>query len=282
MLSLNSSHISLAAASLAVFIWVISIAVIKGVLYELNFFFYLFIRFGSTSLILALPLYKALKKRVKLKRYFIVLFLCSAALHVPLQTLAIKVSSISWYISFMAFSPLCVTIFSGILNKHTFFTLIIGIIGVLCFTNPSELNTFPHIYEIAALLASLGTWTLLTTLIKKINFTYSDLEIASLVSFGGFLGSFIIFTSQRFPFQALNLTLSIKLLFLIIGSPVAYWLFSFGIRSNPFMAIMSQYMEFIFGILIGFFWFQESHLIIQWIGCFFIFVSLILTQNIKK
>lgn len=282
MLSLNSSHISLATSSLAVFIWVISIAVIKELLWELNFFFYLFIRFGSTSLILAFPLYKALKKSIKLKEYFIVLFLCSAGLHVPLQTLAIKVSSISWYISFMAFSPLCVTIFSGTLNKHIFFTLVIGIIGVLCFTNPTELNTFPHTYEFLALLASLGTWTLLTTLIKRINVNYSDLEIASLVSFGGFLVSFIIFTSQKFPFQNLNLALSIKLLFLIIGSPLAYWFFSFGIRKNPFMAIISQYMEFIFGILIGFFWFQEIHHTIQWIGCFFIFVSLFLTQKIKK
>jgi drug/metabolite transporter (DMT)-like permease len=282
MVSLNSSHISLAAASFAVFIWVISIAVIKELLSELNLFFYLFIRFGSTSLVLGFPLYTALKKQVTLKGYFIVLFLCCAGLHVPIQTLAIKLSSISWYISFMAFSPLCVAIFSGKLNTRIFLALVIAILGALCFTKSNELNKPLHFYEIAALLSSLGTWTLLTTLIKKINIDYTDLEIASLVSFGGFLVSFFLFVSQGFPLQKVNFVLLTKLLFLIIGSPLAYWLFSFGIRKNPFMTIMSQYMEFIFGILIGFFWFHESHQTIQWVGCFFIFVSLILIQNIKE
>jgi drug/metabolite transporter (DMT)-like permease len=278
----HTSHISLAAASLAVFIWVISIVVIKEILRELDFFFYLFIRFGCTVLILALPLFNALKKGLRIKSYFIVIFLCSAGLHVPMQNLAIKVSSLSWYISFMAFSPLCATILTGKINKAILLALIIAIIGALCFTKSGELTKPIHLYEIMALLGSLSTWTLLTTLIKKLNIDYSDLEIASLVSLGGFLVSFFIFTLQGFPFQKVTLILSTKLLFLILGSPLAYWFFSYSIRKNPLMGIISQYMEFIFGILISFFWFQENHRIIQWVGCFFILLSLFLIHNTKK
>lgn len=274
---------SLLFGGMAILIWVINIVVVKEILYELSLLFYLFLRFGFSFLILTVPLYKAIKKTFQSKAFYqTCVFLCCAALHIPLQALVIKMNSISWYIVFMSLSPLCAIIFLRALDKKVLLCGILGVTGVLCFIKFNEIKELLYFYQILFLILSLFTWSFLTLLIKKLNNIYSDVEITSIITFGGFLTAFACFSYQGFPFQEISFEPMAKILFLILGSIVAYLLFSLSIRKNYFIGFISQHLEFIFGILISYFWFKENHSLIQWGGCVLIFLSLCLMTNIKR
>jgi drug/metabolite transporter (DMT)-like permease len=175
------------------------------------------------------------------------------------QGRAMEALPASWYLIIFALNP----IIALFLMKSTWTTrLILGltmsIAGTLLFVNSFDLG--PKVNPAIFIFMFLGmlTWVLYTVQIRNFQRVYSDVQITALTQFVSLGAVSLIWMLQGFHVSTFSNNEVLSVLALGITTPIAYYLFSYCLRHTPVFGVVSQYLEPVFGIIVGTCFFGET------------------------
>lgn len=249
---------SILAGVFAVLIWSLIPAFVKIGSNESNLSFLLVGRFLIASFIF-LPLLKSVVLKhflISFSKWLILAFILGA--NYFFQGHAMEALPASWYLIVFSLNPLlALFLMKTIWSRRLIFGILMSLAGTLMFvksiTLDHQISTATMIYMFLGML----TWVFYTVHIRHFQKTYSDTEIAGLTQFVSLIAVIFIWSFQGFPTQQLTLTEFGPLVALGVTTPIAYFLFSYCLRHTPVFGLLSQYLEPVFGVLIGYLFFKE-------------------------
>ncbi|KPB04822.1 DMT family transporter [Bacillus sp. CHD6a] len=223
-------------ATMAISFWGISFVSTKAVLYKLDPFTLLVMRFGIGALFLFLLLLLTRERfyiSIKYVPHLIVLGVLGVFVHQVLQAtalLTIDASSAGWLISF---SPIFTVLLSMIFlhEKMTFskaIGMILSVLGVLLITSARNGQTLSLTINLGFLLMILSTlnWAIYSILLKGLRIPYPALVVTFYMSLVGFVLTtpFLVRNKGWETLKLLSLNEWAHLVFLgIFVSGIAYW-----------------------------------------------------------
>ncbi|TYS67169.1 DMT family transporter [Sutcliffiella horikoshii] len=223
-------------ATMAISFWGISFVSTKAVLYKLDPFTLLVMRFGIGALFLFLLLLLTREKfyiSIKYVPHLIVLGILGVFVHQVLQAtalLTIDASSAGWLISF---SPIFTVLLSMIflhekMTPSKVIGMILSVLGVLLITSARNGQPLSLTINLGFLLMILSTlnWAIYSILLKGLRIPYPALVVTFYMSLVGFIltSPFLVRNKGWESLKLLSLSEWAHLVFLgIFVSGIAYW-----------------------------------------------------------
>ncbi|MBN8828019.1 MAG: DMT family transporter [Sphingobacteriia bacterium] len=199
------------------------------------------------------------------------------------QALCLKEIPVSWYIIFFSCAPiLTYMLLPGSKNKGFYACFLLAIYGTYVFLNPEDIVQLQSKMGLVFLFVSIMSWVIITRLIIYFQKVYNDFEIAYILNTCNLIGAVTLFLLSG---SDLNLNWKVSLIpiiFIGIMSPLAVLLFSLSLRILPKFGIASQYLELVFGVIIGFIFFNEIPSNQQFLGSGLIITALLGTTLLKN
>jgi drug/metabolite transporter (DMT)-like permease len=251
----------------AVFLWAAIPAFVKVGSAENNLSFLLVIRFLIATA-LFIPIFPKLFGRLKQipLLFWFGLIVCMAA-NFYFQGLAMIHLPVSWYLIIFSLNPLFALMLLGVrLTKQGIWGIGLCMLGTFMFVDLDDLSKSYGTWALICLLIGMLTWVVYTWLAKKMQTVFSSFETTALTQAAALLGCTAIWLAEGMPSYQPNLSESGALLALGLLTPVAYFGFTTCLRSMPRFSVVSQYLEPVFGIVIGFMFFAETLSTIQLLG----------------
>lgn len=256
---------SILAGILAVFLWAAIPALVKTGTNENNLTLLLVIRFLISSVVF-LPLLKTVLQRlpqIPIKTLLLLTIVLGANYY--FQGLAMHLVPASWYVVVFSLNPILALLLLKVpLNTRKWSGIILAFLGTLLFT-VGQMSSAPW-QALVFITIGMLTWVLYTQIIQKFQSIYNDVEssaITQLVSLGACT---VLWLAHGTPAQSLEPQQWTSLIILGLTTPLAYYCFSYCLRKTPAFGIVSQYLEPVFGVLIGIIFFHESLTLLQVLG----------------
>jgi probable blue pigment (indigoidine) exporter len=242
--------------------------------------FLLVLRFGIASLFF-LPILKRIFTNVnKIPWQLWLALFISLGANFYFQGLAMIDLPVSWYLVIFCLNPLFALIFLGIsLHRKLIIGISLSILGTLLFVNINEVSTQYGIWPFIYLTMGMLTWVSYTVLAKKFQSVYSSLEMTGITQVVSLIASVGIWLATGSHIFTLNTEVVVAVLSLGILTPLAYYAFTSCLKVMPRFSVVSQYLEPVFGILIGFVFFHESFSIFQLIGSAMIVIGSVAVES---
>ncbi len=254
---------SLWASLIAVVIWALLPVLVKLVVVNEDISSFLAQRFLFSTILFCWLIPKSLNKLRRLQFYKACYFILIISGNYYLQTYALRQVPASWYIIVYALNPILTLLFI----RHRFVAstyagLALALLGIyLFYYERAELISTIKPITLVILLSGMFTWSLYVVLIKELHGVYSDIEIVTLTNLFAFLTSICIWIATGAIISRVNTSQLILTIAIGLIVPVAYFLFSYGLRRFQVFSINIQYLEPIISLY---------------------FASLILHENINK
>ena len=242
--------------------------------------FLLVLRFAIASLFFVglIPTILKLAPQVKL-RWFLLLAICLGA-NFYFQGLAMVNLPVSWYLIIFCLNPLFALIFMGIkLTKKVWFGVGLSILGTMLFIKLDEVRSVYGFLPVLYIVIGMITWVVYTLLVKRFQKVYSNVQVTALTQFAALIACLVIWAVAGFPFFHLDGQKLTSALALGALTPLAYFGFTSCLRDLPRFGIVSQYLEPVFGVAIGYMFFQEILTPLQIIGSIMIVVGSVTVEN---
>lgn len=256
---------SILAGILAVFLWAAIPALVKTGTTEENLTLLLVIRFLISSVVF-LPLLKTVLLKVpQIPTKTLLLLAAVLGANYYFQGLAMHLVPASWYVVIFSLNPILALLLLKVrLNTRKWTGILLAFTGTLLFT-VGQMSSAPWLALVFITIGML-TWVLYTQIIQKFQSVYSDVESSAITQFVSLAACLLIWFSHGIPTQSLEPHQWSSLIVLGLTTPLAYYCFSYCLRKTPAFGIVSQYLEPVFGILIGVLFFHESLTLLQLIG----------------
>ena len=257
MLLTSLSTRALFAGFGAILIWSLAPAVTKLEGSSLPLSYFLLLRYGFSSLLLLPVLIKIQPSRLeKAPMLWLGLIVC-LGIYLALQVVAVRHLPVSWYVVFFTLTPAVSLLLLRIrMNFLTVAGLVGAILGSLFFIQDLSWDSLP-LWGFFCLFVSMLGWASMTLLIKKLQGGLNDLQVTTVCNFI----PLVIFTGYWLvdgcPVVPLSLGDSALVLTLSLGMPLAFFLFAYSLRYTPVVAVASQFLEPVFGVLSGILLFHE-------------------------
>lgn len=242
---------SICAGLFAVTIWALFPVLAKLVINGANISSFLMLRFLCSTLMLCWIIPKVISKLSLLRFHKICYLIIIIGLNFYLQTYALSQISAGWYVIIFALNPvLTLLILKYKFVPLTWLGLLIALFGLYLF-NIEQVNLHMAIKPIVVIFLTGGmlSWSIYVVLIKDVQNIYSDIEIAALTNFFGFCTSLCIWVIGHAKIVGFSIHQLILSILLGLFVPVAYFLFSYGLRKSPNFTINAQYFESIISLL---------------------------------
>lgn len=266
MLLMMQKYKVASAALLAILIWSLAPALMKAQDASIPILYFLFLRYLLGSFIFIPGLKSLVKKLRHLPLPTLIGFTVFLIANHTLQFVAIRNLSVSWYVVLFALSPVLSLIFLRIpIDAKKIFWIGLAILGTLVFVLSNTLTQLP-LLGLASLFASTLCWALITVFTKKIQAQLLDSEVAGLGHFLSLGVFFLLWALQGAPTIDLSLTSYFSIFLLGTGLSAAFILFSYALRHRPELAVISQYLEPVFGVIAGVIFFHEHLYWMQVLG----------------
>ncbi|MFN7904936.1 MAG: DMT family transporter [Pseudobdellovibrionaceae bacterium] len=196
------------------------------------------------------------------------------------QGLAMIELPVSWYLVIFCLNPILSLVFLGLkLNRKTIFCLLVSVVGTLMFLSWEEISKLPSKTPFIYITIGMLTWVAYTVLIKKFQNTYSNIQTTGITQFVSLFACLGIWLVSGLDVIQLNTTQLVSIGILGVATPLAYFGFNACLRIIPRFSIVSQYLEPVFGIFIGFILFGESLSTAQLAGAALIVASMVILEN---
>lgn len=263
----------------AILIWSLAPAIVKtttsSVAMNLSEFFML--RYFIAAVISLPWIFKVFKKgRVLTAKQWITLWFY-INVSIFLQAYALQFVPLSWYVIIFSLNPLMTFLFMRLkLSKIKIWAIIFSFSGALFFINPIEMQDQPSWLGIFAVVGTMVTWAAFTTKLVDLQRVYKDIELSVITNYLSLTGSFVLWMICSRSFDSIPAQSIGPIAMLSLLMPIAFWLFSFCLRTLPVFGVASQYMELIFGLIIGVYFFGDFFSFIQLVGSFFVILGLVL------
>lgn len=209
------------------------------------------------------------------KRLWILLTIVLAA-NYYFQGLAMIHLPVSWYLIIFCLNPILALLALQVrMTRKTWLGITFSIIGTLAFVRLDEVMKMQSLLPFLFLFIGMITWVGYTFIIKKFQSTYSNVETTAITQFSSLIGCLCIWVLFGTKINSLNLPEAASVLALGLFTPLAYYGFNVCLRKLPKFGILSQYLEPVFGLAIGFIFFKEVLSLQQLFGAGLIIVSTI-------
>ncbi len=196
------------------------------------------------------------------------------------QGLAMIELPVSWYLVIFCLSPILSFIFIGLnLNKKTLVSVGFSVLGTLLFVDFHEILKMPSLMPFFYISIGMLTWVAYTVMIKCFQTEFSNIETTAITQFISLFSCVLIWICAGFKIEALNSQESLSIVILGISTPIAYYGFNSCLRQVPRFSIISQYLEPVFGIIIGLLFFGESLSFVQGVGTSLIIIGTVLLES---
>lgn len=187
---------------------------------------------------------------------------------------------VSWYLIIFALSPVFTLPFLGVrLSSRAVLGIALAIAGTLLFVDLQEVRGNFGFLPLLFVALGMLTWVAYTIVIRKFHSTYSNLECTALTQFSAFAACLVIWLGHGLPVAELGVENQVSILLLGLLTPLAYFCFNACLRVLPKFGIVSQYLEPVFGVIIGLVFFHESLTLIQVIGSALIVIGAAATES---
>lgn len=184
-----------------------------------------------------------------------------------LQGIAMIYLPVSWYLIIFSLNPVFALLFIGVrFSRRLVAALCVSLCGTFLFIDLSSLSSPQSGFAFACLVGGMVTWVVYTVLAKRFLKSYSSFELTGITQLLALVSCFAIWliTSRSVDVTGVHSFASIVLLGGL--TPVAYFCFTACIRELPKFGIVAQYLEPVFGALLGIFIYGESLTPFQIIG----------------
>ncbi len=122
-------------------------------------------------------------------------------------------------------------------------------------------------------------WVFFTKEFSKLQSHLPDFQLSTLTHLGMFVVSLVWWIVIGTPVVKLSGAATVSIVLLGLSSPIAFFLFSYALRCNQVFAIVSQYCEPVFGILLASVLLREHFTSLQWIGAAFVLLAVFGTDQ---
>ncbi len=266
-MKLPLSHL---AGILAVIIWAAIPALVKFGSTSNNLSFLLLLRFLIASL-LFLPVSLAIWKKIK-KLDVPLLITISLVLgaNFYFQGLAMQDLPASWYVVIFSLNPIFALI--GLKTKLTrklIANVLMMFFGTLLFIDFQQVINNHLSISLLYVFIGMLTWVFYTFLLARIQNKFSDIESTGVTQQLALIACLLIWLIKGFPIGFSDSQIP-SVIILGLLTPAAYFLFSYCLRRTPTFGVLSQYLEPVFGVLIGFLFLNESLSAVQAMGAILI------------
>jgi drug/metabolite transporter (DMT)-like permease len=248
---------SILAGTLAVFLWAAIPALVKTGTTEENLSLLLVARFLISSLIF-LPLLKRVCSKISQIpiRHSVLLAVILGA-NYYFQGLAMHLVPASWYVVIFSLNPIIAVFLLKIpLNTRKWIGFGLAFLGTALFTM-GQMESAP-VKALIFITIGMLTWVLYTQSIQKFQAVFNDVESSAVTQFFSLIACSLIWLGHGFPVQNLGTAEWSSLAILGLTTPLAYYCFSYCLRKTPAFGVVSQYLEPVFGVLIGVIFFHET------------------------
>ena len=246
------------AGILAIILWGAIPALVKVGAGTLPISFLLLLRF-TISFLLVLPIILKTSDRFKLidKTTWAGLLIVLGANYF-FQALAMVELPISWYVVIFSLNPVLALLSLRLkINLKSWMACGVAAISTFVFVRADEFAGHITALGVISLVVGMLTWVGYTYIAKRLQGLFNDGEVTAITQMISMLSVLIMWLGQGTPVVPLSSEAFISVLVLGITSPLAYWSFSYSLRYIPVFCIMSQYLEPVVGLLLGFFYFNE-------------------------
>lgn len=235
----------------AMLIWASMPTLIKYGTDDLDLFQFVVLRYGL-PLVCVVPFLPAVLTKVRgtaRGRWFALAITMQA--HVVLQVYALQHSlPASWFgLAFALGVPLTVVALKATLDTARVVSLGSAFVGVLFFVRFQDLDTFPTLGVVLAVLGSMAAWIVLTVQMVHLQKRLGDGEI--LVVFILLMAPAVIAMAPAAAWRWPTLIGGTAIVALATGVALALVLFSYCLRRLRVFGVSVQYLETIFAALIG-------------------------------
>lgn len=264
----------------AIAIWSLSPALIKTSSVSVELAELLMTRYTLAALCFLpwlLPVWRK-RKQISKKQWSMLALAMNA--HIFLQGYCLQLVSVSWYVVIFSLSPFITFILMRL--RLSFMKLIAVLLsgsGTLFFIDPFEMQELPSIHGLLAVVGTTITWALITTQLAHLQRLYKDVEIVTVLTYFLFMGSFLLWAPSHCSFAAVSQLSNASLgciALLAVGMPLAFVLFAFCLRVMPVFGISSQYLELVFGLMVGVLLFDDLFSAKQMLGTMLVVFGLVL------
>lgn len=265
-----NSYIAHLAGTFAVLIWAAIPALVKTGSTGSNLSLLLMLRFLIASF-LFLPIARSIWRKLN-KPDLKILFAMSVVLGANFffQGIAMQNLPASWYVVIFSLNPVLALI--GVKTKMTSKILInifLMLLGTVLFIDFKQVANSHLSLSFAYVFVGMLTWVSYTLLLTKIQKKFTDYEVTGLTQQLALISCFVIWLLCGHPTDLIAGQIP-SIISLGVLTPLAYFLFSYCLRRNPAFGILSQYLEPVFGVLIGYLFLNESLSYVQIIGALLI------------
>lgn len=271
---------AIAAGLIAVLIWSAIPAFVKIGSTADGLPFLLVCRF-SIACLFFLPVLKIIFQ--KMKQVKLTLWLALTAIlgaNYYFQGLAMIDLPVSWYLIIFCLNPILSLIFIGLkFNKKMIFSIMLSILGTLLFVNLDEISQLKSVMPFVYITVGMLTWVAYTVCIQKFQSNYTNVETTALTQLVSLFSCLWIWIFSGAEIIPLNSNEMLSIATLGITTPIAYFGFNACLKAAPRFSIVSQYLEPVFGVLIGLLFFNESLSVAQWIGAGFILIGTVTQES---
>lgn len=236
--------------------------------------FLLVLRFGIASIFFLGSLRTILTRVTKINLHLWLALIACLGANFYFQGLAMVDLPVSWYLIIFCLNPLFSLIFLGIrFNIKLIFGIVLSILGTLLFIDIEQIRFIYGIWPIIYITIGMFTWVIYTVLVKRFQLIYSNVEVTAVTQFCALLACLLIWIATGLNTFSLNSEAIIPVIALGVLTPLAYLGFTTCLKEMPKFGVVSQYLEPVFGLLIGYFIFKESLTNIQIAGSLMIIIG---------
>jgi drug/metabolite transporter (DMT)-like permease len=257
----------LALGVLAILIWAGIPAFVKiGSTVE-SLPFLLVLRFLIASLIFlpSLPRVAEKCRRISWQNWLLLTLVLGANFY--FQGLAMIELPVSWYLVIFCLNPIFALM---LLRIQMNWKVVLGlggcVLGTMLFLDISDIANAYSVSAFVCLIVGMITWVVYTFLSKCFQVVLSSVEMTAVTQWLSLAAAIVIWVALGLHTQSIDLAGVVSVLALGIFTPLAFYGFNACLRTHPKFSIVSQYLEPVFGIAIGFAFFSEHLGVLQIIG----------------
>lgn len=271
---MQNNYAAITWGLLAVLIWSAIPAFVKIGSTAETLPFLLVCRFLIASLLFA-PFYTSIIKKVSqvpLKLWLSLTIILGANYY--FQGLAMIDLPVSWYLIIFCLNPIFSLFFLGIkLNRKTGLAIMLSVLGTLAFVRIDEISQMNNLWPFLYITLGMFSWVFYTVVIKKFQIVYTNIETTALTQIISLVSCLVVWFALGIEVSSLNSSQFWAILILGLSTPMAYYGFNVCLRKMPRFSVLSQYLEPVFGVIIGLMFFGEALSIIQFVGAVLIIIA---------
>lgn len=264
----------LGAALVAIALWSAAPSLVHLTVQTVDPTYYLLLRFlvvAPLSLaVLPAIARRALGVEVKLLAAFCVL----TATNYYCQTLSLQALPASWYIVLFALNPLLsLALLRESISGGAKLSLCATLAGTALFLQTDDFAAIVTVWSVVVMLGNMVTWSLTIVAIARLQRSFSNMQLTMLANCVGLATVVPIWGAGGFATAPIAWDQAATIIAIGVGMPVAFFLFSFALRRAPLFAIVSQYLEPLFGLAVAVVFLREHIGVLQAVGALIVFSS---------